>query len=192
MNKIFIDAPGTYSVTVTNYFGCENSVSVEVFPSNIATITDIKIRDFSGKSNSIEIIVEGEGDYEYALDTYSSYQDSNVFTGLLNKYYTVYVRDKRGCGVVSKEILILDYPRYFTPNSDSHNDYWQIIGMNEFPEAKIYIFDRFGKLLKQISPISKGWDGTNQKGKPLPSNDYWFTIDIENRPQYRGHFTLKR
>lgn len=192
LNKILIDAPGTYTVTVTNYFGCENNVSVEVLPSNIATITNIKIDDFSGKSNSIEIIVEGEGVYDYALDDYSVFQDSNIFTGLVNGYYTVYVRDRRGCGIVSQQVLILDYPRYFTPNNDSFHDYWHIIGMDEFPNAKIYIYDRFGKLMNKVAPYSKGWDGTNLKGITLPSSDYWFTIDIENRPQYRGHFTLKR
>lgn len=192
LNKIFINTPGTYTVTVTSYFGCEDNVSVEVLPSNIATITNIKINDFNGKHNSIEIFVEGEGDYEYALNSTSSYQDSNIFDGLANGYHVVFVRDKNGCGVVSQEILILDYPRFFTPNNDSHNDHWHIIGMNEFPEAKIYIFDRFGKLLKQIPPRSKGWDGTNQEGKALPSSDYWFTIDIKDRPTYRGHFTLKR
>ncbi|WP_026450559.1 T9SS type B sorting domain-containing protein [Aequorivita capsosiphonis] len=192
LNKILVDTPGNYNVTVTNYYGCENNVSVEVLPSNIATITGIKVIDFSGFNNSIEIIVEGPGDYEYALGSNVYYQDSNIFKGLKNGYYTVYVRDKRGCGVVSQQVLVLDYPRYFTPNSDNYHDYWQFIGMNEFPDAKIYIFDRFGKLLKQISPTSKGWDGTNLKGKPLPSSDYWFTIDIKDRPQYRGHFTLKR
>ncbi|CAM3515367.1 T9SS type B sorting domain-containing protein [Aequorivita lipolytica] len=192
LNKIFIDAPGTYTVTVTNYFGCEDSVSVEVFPSDVATITDIKIIDFNGSNNSIEIIVEGPGLYDYALDTNLIYQQSNIFSGLLNGYYTVFVRDRRGCGIVSQQVLILDYPRYFTPNNDGIHDYWQIIGMDEFPQAKIYIFNRYGKFLKAIPPRSKGWDGANEKGTPLPPSDYWFTIEMENRPKYRGHFTLKR
>ncbi len=193
LNRIYIDAPGNYSVTVTNYYGCKASVSVEVGTSNIATITEIKIDDFNGNgNNSIEIFVEGEGDYEYALNSNFSYQDSNIFTNLVNGYHTVSVRDKNGCGTVSQEILVLDYPNFFTPNGDGFNDHWNFIGMNEFPEAKIYIFDRFGKLLKQISPISKGWDGNNLKGKPLPSSDYWFTIDIKDRGKCRGHFTLKR
>lgn len=192
LNKILVDTPGVYSVTTTNYFGCQNSTSVEVLASNIANIIDIKVIDFNGSNNSIEIIVEGPGVYEYAIGNTSNYQDNNIFYGLKNGYHTVFVRDKFGCGTVSQQVLVLDYPRYFTPNSDSYHDYWQLIGMNEFPEAQIYIFDRFGKLLKQISPTSIGWDGTNLKGKPLPSSDYWFTIDIKDRPQYRGHFTLKR
>lgn len=191
LNRILIDTPGIYTVTVTNYFGCENNVSVEVFPSNIATINEIKIRDFNNSNNSIEVIVEGPGLYDYSLDDLN-YQESNIFTGLVNGYYTVFVRDRRGCGIVSQEVLILDYPRYFTPNNDGYHDYWKIIGMDQFPKAKIYILDRFGKFLKEIPPLSNGWDGNNQKGKPLPTNDYWFTIEIENRPKIRGHFTLKR
>jgi gliding motility-associated-like protein len=62
------------------------------------------------------------------------------------------------------------------------------------PTAKIYIFDRFGKLLKQLSPMSEGWDGS-YNGNPMPSNDYWFRIEYtENnvKKEFRGHFSLKR
>ena len=192
LNTIFINAPGTYTVTATNRFDCTNSATLEVLPSNIATITNLEITDFNGSNNSVTITVEGLGDYEYSLNNNFGFQNENYFNGLSNGFHTVYVRDKNGCGVVSEKFLVLDYPRYFTPNNDGINDYWGITGIYEFPNCKIYIFDRFGKLLKQISPISRGWDGTNQKGTPMPSSDYWFTIDIENRPQYRGHFTLKR
>lgn len=192
LSSIFIDSPGNYTVTTTNRYGCKNDVTVEVFPSNVATITNLEITDFNSDNNSVTINVEGPGEYEYALNNDSQYQDDNFFTGLSNGYYTVHVRDKNGCGIVSKKFLVLDYPRFFTPNNDGFNDYWSLTGINEFPNSKIYIFDRFGKLLKQISPISRGWDGTNQKGIPMPSSDYWFTIDLEDRPQYRGHFTLKR
>ena len=79
-------------------------------------------------------------------------------------------------------------------NSQSMNELAKIYeeGMEKFPNSKIYIFDRFGKLLRIIPPYSLGWDGTNNKGVKMPSSDYWFKIEIENRPQYKGHFTLKR
>ncbi|QAA82881.1 T9SS type B sorting domain-containing protein [Aequorivita sp. H23M31] len=192
LNRIYINDPGIYSVTVTNEYGCTNTVSVEVLPSDIATITDLEIFDFHGKDNSVIIMVEGLGDYEFAVDTDLQFQNDNFFRGLSNGFHTAYVRDKNGCGIVSREFLILDYPRFFTPNNDGVNDYWRIIGIDQIPDFKIYIFDRFGKLLKRIPPYSLGWDGTNLKGKKMPSNDYWFLIDLANRPQYRGHFTLKR
>ncbi|MBY0486136.1 MAG: T9SS type B sorting domain-containing protein, partial [Flavobacteriaceae bacterium] len=59
--------------------------------------------------------------------------------------------------------------------------------------VKIYIFDRFGKLIKQISPDGAGWDGT-YNGQPLPSTDYWFTVDYMESidKQFKAHFSLKR
>jgi len=90
---------------------------------------------------------------------------------------------------------VIDYPRFFTPNEDAYNNRWNIIGIaSGDPTAKIYIFDRYGKLLKQISPIGDGWDGT-YNGSPLPSSDYWFQVEYtenETRKEFRGHFTLKR
>lgn len=191
-NTIYVDSPGTYSVTVTNGYGCSNSVSTVVTASNIATITLVEVHDFNGKNNSVMVMVEGPGDYEFAIDNYFQFQDENFFTGLSNGYHTVHVRDKNGCGVISQEFLVLDYPRYFTPNNDGYHDFWHIVGLNEFPKAQVRIYDRFGKFLKQVSPISKGWDGKDSNGTKMPSSDYWFTIQIENRPKYRGHFTLKR
>ena len=62
--------------------------------------------------------------------------------------------------------------------------------------SKIYIFDRYGKLLNQISPTGKGWDGTFN-GVQLPTNDYWFILDFNDpvtgkNDQLRANFTLKR
>ncbi|MBC8757723.1 T9SS type B sorting domain-containing protein, partial [Kordia sp. YSTF-M3] len=64
------------------------------------------------------------------------------------------------------------------------------------PAAKIYIFDRYGKLLKQISPAGQGWDGT-YNGTPMPSADYWFRVEYVdpfdgNLKEFINHFTLKR
>ncbi|MBT8265132.1 MAG: T9SS type B sorting domain-containing protein, partial [Bacteroidia bacterium] len=64
------------------------------------------------------------------------------------------------------------------------------------PSAKIYIFDRFGKLLKQLSPTSQGWNGT-YNGALMPSDDYWFMVEYnepsdQSRKEFRAHFTLKR
>ena len=72
-----------------------------------------------------------------------------------------------------------------------------LIGEDPNLDAKIFIFDRLGKLLKQLSPTSEGWDGT-YRGYPMPSNDYWFRVDFTEpdaaRTQltFRAHFTLKR
>ncbi|SDZ84421.1 T9SS type B sorting domain-containing protein, partial [Bizionia paragorgiae] len=85
---------------------------------------------------------------------------------------------------------------YFTPNDDGYHDTWNIYGIENQPDAKIFIFDRFGKLLKQLSPTGAGWDGT-YNGNPMPTSDYWFTVDYrepgtDNKKSFKAHFTLKR
>ncbi|WP_138435005.1 T9SS type B sorting domain-containing protein, partial [Winogradskyella algicola] len=90
--------------------------------------------------------------------------------------------------------FVVDYPKYFTPNGDGIHETWNIEGIGS--TAKIYIFDRYGKLLKQISPQGQGWDGTFN-GNNMPSSDYWFTVEylepLTNQiKEFKAHFTLKR
>jgi valyl-tRNA synthetase len=92
-------------------------------------------------------------------------------------------------------VSVINYPHYFTPNGDGYNDTWNIIGLQaEGYQAIIYIFDRYGKLLKQISPDGEGWDGTFN-GNPVPADDYWFTVEFnegDNRRTFKAHFAVKR
>ncbi|TDW52428.1 gliding motility-associated-like protein [Flavobacterium sp. 270] len=80
-------------------------------------------------------------------------------------------------------------PKFFTPNGDEFNDNWKITGIND-QNYNIYIYDRYGKLLKNLGK-SESWDG-NYNGVPLPSSDYWFHLVFENGIAKKGHFTLKR
>lgn len=186
-----VNTEGVYTVEVTNSNGCVRTRTITVTASDIATINDIEIVDLSD-DNSVTVIVTGLGNYEYSLDNID-YQSSNIFQNIASGIYTVYVRDLNGCGVVTEEISVLGIPNYFTPNGDGINDYWNIKGVNsKFNlETTIHIFDRYGKLLKQISPLSQGWDGTFN-GVQMPSSDYWYSIQLEDGRVLKGHFSLKR
>lgn len=192
-SEIMVDSPGTYSVRVTNSNGCFKDRTVTVLPSNIATINDIAIDDGS-QNNTISVMVTGEGNYEYALDTRNGlYQESSTFTNVAPGFHTVYVRDTNGCGITEELISVIGFPKYFTPNNDGINDLWQVYGINEEFQANsiIYIFDRKGKLLKELNPLSSGWDGTFI-GKLMPTSDYWFSVTLQDGRSFKGHFTLKR
>ena len=76
------------------------------------------------------------------------WQDSGTFIGVSPGEHTVNVRDVNGCGVTSYELFVIDYPPYFTPNGDGYSDTWNISSLNYQANAKIYIFDRYGELLK--------------------------------------------
>ncbi|MDM1406481.1 T9SS type B sorting domain-containing protein [Myroides sp. DF42-4-2] len=140
--------------------------------------------------------------FEYALDE-GAYQDSRMFYDVANGTHRVWVRYKDNKSICPQylDIFVLGYPKFFTPNGDGFNDTWNISALKGHPEAVIYIYDRFGKLLKQLSPSNEGWDGTFN-GKSMPSTDYWFTVEYLEEPrqanqvprkvQFKGHFSLKR
>ena len=170
-------------------------VTTEVLGSSPAIVEAVVTTLAFAEEHIIESVAIGTGDYEYSLDD-GPWQLDGTFIDVSAGLHTITVRDLNGCGIGTKTVLVIDYPRFFTPNGDGYNDTWQIIGIDTRPLSKIYIFDRYGKLLKQLSPLSEGWDGT-YNGRALPATDYWFTVQYEEPgteiiKTFRAHFSLKR
>ena len=182
---------GVYSINISlteNDNECTDSYIFQLERTSPPEILNVNFGGFG--ENYIEIITTENGNYEYSING-TDFQNSNYFTNLQPGIYNVYVRDKGNCGEDYSEIIIMDYPKFFTPNGDSFNDFWEIKNISNYPMSKIYIYDRYGKLLKQINPSSKGWDGTFN-GKLMSTNDYWFIVEFMDKRTFSGHFTLKR
>ncbi|SFD32309.1 T9SS type B sorting domain-containing protein [Algibacter pectinivorans] len=195
-----INTVGTFTVTVTDKTsGCLKTRTVTVTESNIATFNApaFKVTD-AVQNNTITVLVSGEGTYQYSLIdsnnlTVKPFQDSNLFENIYPGIYQVAVKDiKNDCGIVNENVSVIGFPKYFTPNSDGVNDTWQILGVSKQFQAnsKVYIYNRFGKLIKEIKATEKGWDGT-LNGQVLPSDDYWFSVKLEDGRVYKNHFSLK-
>lgn len=191
---------GKYSVTVINkntYCSGEAFATVESFlmPNDII----LKQSDAFADSSFVNVeVIGGTGPFQYQLDA-TPFQDSNVFRDLSFGEHLITVKDSSNCTFISKPITILGYPKFFTPNSDGYNDYWNIPNYKNFLQAQISIFDRYGKLLKEISPLSRGWDGY-YNGSLMPATDYWFFLKYEEKEDngeskskmFQSHFSLKR
>lgn len=191
--SIEVDIIGLYEVMATNSFNdfeCSETAQINVVASETPTIQNISIEDWTPNDNSIIINTTIIGDFEYSLDGIN-FQDSSVFTNLSPGDYSVFVRDKEGCGVDSREVYIMAAPQFFTPNNDGFNDHWQIFSSNKEQGLRIFIYDRYGKLIKQLSPTDRGWDGT-YLGRHMPASDYWFGVERSDGRVYKGNFTLKR
>ncbi len=182
---ITIDAPGTYTVTVTNGVGCDDSQTFTVVENLIPVISDILL-----EGNTVTINMATIGSYEYSLDGFS-YQTSNVFNNVRGGLKTAYVRETKNCGEDQEDFLLILVPPYFTPNGDGFNDVFTIPGLELIPNARISIFDRFGKLITVISSENPDWDGM-LNGVQLPSTDYWYRAVFQDGKEFKGHFSLKR
>jgi gliding motility-associated-like protein len=189
---------GTYTVTYSEpgLDGCSRSIPITVTVSQPPVIYNaVLVNGAFSDAHVIQATAEGLSDnYVFQLDN-GEFIDSGTFENVRPGGHTVTFKDANGCGSVTIEVGVIDYPRFVTPNQDGYHDTWNIIGIAEFdPIAKIYIFDRFGKLLKQVSPVGEGWNGT-YKGNSLPSSDYWFVVEYTEegvQKEFKGHFTLKR
>ncbi|MCK0156407.1 T9SS type B sorting domain-containing protein [Cellulophaga sp. F20128] len=165
-------------------------------PPNPADI-EILVLDYLVDRNRIEVVVNGNSSYEYAING-GDFQDDPIFNDVPPGQNTLIVNDKNNCGITDEiPFLVIGYPKFFTPNQDGVHDTWNILGIEELIDPKVYIFDRYGKLLKQLNANSS-WNGTFN-GKKMPESDYWFRMEYAEDEQtiivaktLQNHFTLKR
>uniref|UniRef100_UPI0026098737 T9SS type B sorting domain-containing protein n=1 Tax=Flavobacterium sp. TaxID=239 RepID=UPI0026098737 len=189
--------PGTYGVIATNITlipNCPSDRVDGVVTSLLAPQDYISTptSNYFADVQTISVNVTPAGVYEYQLDN-GPFQSSNVFTNVGSGSHTINVRNECG-SLPTRTVEIVDYPRYFTPNSDGIHDTWNIPAISGQANSTIRIFDRFGKLIKQIQPSGEGWNGTfnNQE---LPSTDYWFIVTYREDnvdKEFRSHFSMKR
>ena len=188
---------GSFYVIITNKIsGCSRKdmakISQSIPPKSMSA--EVVSNYFDENATVFVSVLPIGSDYEYAID-FGPFQNSNVFEGVSMGEHQIRVRDTKACDEATPAtIRVVGFPKFFTPNADGINDFWNISALNFQSSAKIYIFDRSGKLVKQISSTGYGWDG-NYLGKPALADDYWFTIDYIEKAEnklFKSHFTLKR
>jgi gliding motility-associated-like protein len=194
-----VNAPGTYSVTVTDDKGCVGTGS-----TTIATL----LPSPSGFMQADTSICEYSSLVLQSLQNFSSY---NWSTGSVTKSITITqagqywleVRDNNDC--VGKEFITvvpkqcmkgLFVPSAFTPNNDGKNDLIKPIAYGNLVSYKFSIFNRWGQVVFQSSDAGQqGWNGIF-KGIPQPSDTFIWTCSYQfqgEQPQLvNGSFVLIR
>lgn len=197
--NLSVNEAGDYTVTATTTNGnnCVVIKTVEVLSIETAIIQNTIIKEYLTDDNfSVEIEVSGLGIYEYAIDDIDGpYQSESIFLDVSSGLHEVFVRENHGCGIISDEIVVFGFPKFFTPNGDGSNEFWKV-GITLKNDAKLIIYDRYGKVMVQITPgLNQSWDGFYHNN-PAPQSDYWFTVELTNSEGKsivrKGHFSLIR
>ncbi|WP_245890709.1 T9SS type B sorting domain-containing protein [Nonlabens xylanidelens] len=193
--SIDVSDGGDYEVIATDVVtGCSNNETTNVRISSVPDVYDIDITtDPFDKDHQVIVTAEGPDQYWFRLDD-GPYVNNGTFNNVEPGPHTVTIAERSGCGEIVVDIFVFGYPDYFTPNADGIHDTWNIVGGDRLPGTVLYIFDRYGKLIKQLDVAGPGWDG-NYNGQPLPSTDYWFKIEYAFDGEQReasGHFAMKR
>ncbi len=186
---ITVSGTGEYEVVLVMDKGpctVEDSVHVTVLEPLQITTTPIIYG---------ELVVDVSGGlprYYYAVND-MPWQTDNHFYDLPDGDYLVRVKDSNDCyGETTEHVTNLIFPPYFSPNNDGTQDYWRVINSEYTPDADLYIYDRFGRLITHINTASdQFWDGTFN-GVKANSDDYWYVLILPNGKVYKGHFSLIR
>ena len=117
-----------------------------------------------------------------------------VAAGVADITYTLTVTGEGGCMASDKVFVkVLKFPTIpntFTPNNDGINDKWVIQNLQDYPQARVQVFNRYGQLVFESIGYSQPWDGT-MKGKSLPFGTYYYVIEPGNgRKPITGYVTI--
>ena len=198
--ELIVSSPnsGRYFVEIQTTLATVITDDILITYYGIPVLDEVIILDDLADSNNVEFVVLGDGSYEFAING-GVFQDDPIFLDVPPGVNSVIINDKNGCGTTEPiDFLVVGYPKFFTPNSDGFHDAWNVLGIETLTDPVVHIFDRYGKLLKQLDASTIGWDGTFN-GKPMPSSDYWFRMEYSRDEEgllvaktLQTHFTLKR
>lgn len=180
---ISVSAPGKYKVIATAG-GCSiaDSVTIGSLPMPIANAgKDLQVM----KGSSVKLKAEQHADnrsYLWSPGESLGEADQPEVTAnpTSTTEYTLRVQSAAGCVAEDKVVVIvfppLNIPNAFSPNGDNINDKWQIGNIDQFPEARVQIFNRYGQEVFLSKGYKAPWDGT-LNGKPLAIATYYYVID---------------
>jgi gliding motility-associated-like protein len=178
---------GSYTVMVTDAFGCASSASVDITePQGMgieSTVTPATCPDSNDGSIALAI-TGGTAPYTCIWKDGSTVQNR---TGLLPKSYSVVVTDNDACAK-SLDVVVefigsfgcVEIPQVITPDGNGHNDEWRIRNIDLYPKAEISVYNRWGKLVFRTRNLSADpWNG-RYKGELVPTDSYHYILYLND------------
>ncbi|WP_027381179.1 T9SS type B sorting domain-containing protein [Chryseobacterium daeguense] len=155
----------------------DNGCFVKQFVS-IKKAQDPVIKELEISNNTVTVHVEGgKAPYQYAVDSPTNWQDSNLFTGLTRGQHTFYVKDFYNCTPISVEITVPNLINAITPNGDNKNDFIDYSELAYKDNLTFVIYDRYGnKIFTGDKFNNYKWDGKHYD-KKLVTGTYWYHIN---------------
>jgi gliding motility-associated-like protein len=187
------------SYTVTNSNGCvavsNTGIIVNPLPLVSASSNLAKV----SKGLQVNLSATGIGSFLWTPSSdISSPTSANTSARVTaNTTYTVRLTDANGCintasvPVEIVEDLYVNPVIVMTPNGDGLNDKFVIKNLDQYPNNKLQVFDRTGKLLYETQNYANNWDGT-VKGQLLTKDTYLYILSINGQIVKKGTISLIR
>lgn len=202
---------GWYTVIGTDIENCTNSDSIliSIYPE----LTDVIAEGDSVicPGEDVQFNASGASSYIWSgpMNLYTENASFVVYNTSINNegWYYLTVTDENGCVSQDSTYLAvqpnagcLTISDLITPDDDGHNDEWVIYGLENFLDATVEIYNRWGNLIYSASPYKNDWDGTVNHGATIgssgkaPVGTYFYIIilnDPENTPPFKGYLEVQ-
>lgn len=176
--SIFVDATGDYSCLVTDAstcFGSSDTIAVQVFPN---PPTPSITQTLSGISASFGF------SYAWIRDGQALTVTTQELAEPSPGSYEVIVTNGFGCPASSAPFVIAAVQpgsfisEGFSPNGDGLNEVFYVEGIENYPDNRLVVFNRWGDEVFRKANYSNDWHGLGPGGKPLPDGDYFYVLEL--------------
>ena len=81
----------------------------------------------------------------------------------------------------------------FSPDGDGINDTFTILGVENYPDNRLTIFNKWGEKIFQAKGYQNDWDGTDEQGRPLYLEDglFYYVFEDGRGKTYSGYVQVK-
>ena len=201
---------GWYIVTGMDENGCSNEDSILV-----RVITNFYAVASTGDSvicpgDPINLMASNGSSFLWTgpLSFSSTSQNPIITNAQLNNtgWYTVYVTDENGCQAQDSVYILVTnsgdcflIPTLITPDGDPFNQTWVINGIENYLNAEVEIYNRWGNMVYFASPYNNNWDGMVNRGTTIdstgkvPVGTYFYIIrlnDPDNK-EFKGYVEVQ-
>lgn len=182
-------APGKFDITYQwQEGGCLN---IKTHRFTVNALPNASVGDSVSIFRGQEIPLRATGGSGYVWRPSTGLSDSTIANPMANPLfsinYKVLVFNDKGCAVELKQkvtvIQPIKSPSVFTPNGDKLNDVWAIPYLEQWPGAKVSMFDRWGKKVFSAGPYKNDYPFKDESGNALPTGTYFYSIDLGNGAQ---------
>ncbi|MCB0636053.1 MAG: gliding motility-associated C-terminal domain-containing protein [Lewinella sp.] len=191
--------PGTYAYNLQDANGCllADTVAISGPDSLLATLLVTDESCLETADGRIQVMAGGgTPPYDYDWDDLAA---GDLAADLGAGTYALTLRDANGCArrlqaTVENACEQLAFYEVITPNGDGQNETWWIEGIELFPDNRVEIYDRWGRLVYERAAYSNTWAGRDQAGVELPAGTYFYILWLNDPSGARrtGAITLLR
>lgn len=186
---------GTYTLLVTDSNGCQMQQTITIDePLELEALILNILPPNCTKGNGVLTADAAGGTGNYSFNWQGTLTgNTSVLTGIAGDdsgQYMLTVTDENGCldsllvqFDCTKDSLYI--PQFISPDNDGKNDFWELVGIEEYPNNEVEIFNRFGNPVFKASKYDNNTPfngeanvkGTVGKGL-LPAGTYFYKIDL--------------